>query len=891
MNLSKFKVKSEFFRSMVAKRVFFLFVLCSLIPLTTLAYLGYTQVTKQLYSQASTRLHMTSKSAGMSIIERLQLLEDDLASALPDYKYGTPVVINSSANKYYERLRRRFTGVIFLAKHNQKINLLGSITDPPRLDEDQQIHIRENQTLIVHRVRTNEPVKIFMIRALDSAHPDRNLVIGEIRQEYLWGSERSMSPEYEYLIVDQAMNVLFASLKEHTPLKELENAYTANKGAGQFTWQNKETKYLAGYWTIFMAPQFHDNWIMVNSQPETDIFKPLYLFKRIFLLVVMLTFLIILFLSYRQIKKYLIPIEILRDATRRIAEKDFSGQVKIESNDEFEELGASFNEMAKHLEKQFKVLTSINQIGIALSVERDTTHLMEIVLEGAKSITSADGCALYTCTKDSRLTLSIMKIDASPLINYDYKKINIPLYNDTGSPNSRNCIVHSMLNDITVAIPDIYTARDFDSSDSRDLDKQTNYHTQSLLNVPMKNHENEFIGVLQLINKIDKFSQEIIPFSEEDQRIIETIASQAAVALSKNQLIEDFKKLFDSLIELIAKAIDQKSPYTGEHCRRVPELTMMLAEAVINQNEGVFKDVSLTEEELYELKVAALLHDCGKVTTPVHIVDKATRLEAIIDRIQLINLRFEIIKRDFHIASLNNKLQALNEIPNRVVSSPENELKDIMEQLEKDRQLIQTCNKSKGITAQKSQLILREIARKYRWINASGNAEPVVSDNELYALTASIGTLTPEERKILDQHVIITMKMLDSLPYPKALQNVPKFAAVHHERMDGSGYPNALTKNDIPLQGRIIAIADIFEALTAKNRPYKKKMSLTDAIRELYDMKLNGQIDPDLFDIFISEKVFLRYAKQYLEPEQLDIIDPSNSPGYLAAEAKMQNIF
>ena len=211
MNLSKFKVKREFFRSMVAKRVFFLFVLCSLIPLTTLAYLGYTQVTKQLYSQASTRLHMTSKLAGMSIIERLQLLEDDLASAFPDYQYGTPVVINSSANKYYERLRKRFTGVIFLAEHNQKIDLLGSITDPPRLNKDQQIHIRENQTLIVHRVRTNEPVKIFMIRALDSAHPDRNLVIGEIRQEYLWGSERYMSQEYEYLIVDQAMHVLFAS--------------------------------------------------------------------------------------------------------------------------------------------------------------------------------------------------------------------------------------------------------------------------------------------------------------------------------------------------------------------------------------------------------------------------------------------------------------------------------------------------------------------------------------------------------------------------------------------------------------------------------------------------------------------------------------------------------
>jgi len=175
----------------------------------------------------------------------------------------------------------------------------------------------------------------------------------------------------------------------------------------------------------------------------------------------------------------------------------------------------------------------------------------------------------------------------------------------------------------------------------------------------VKNHENEIVGVLQLMNAQTGLTQEVTPFSEEDQRLLHTIASQAAVAFSKNKLIEDFKALFDSLVELIATAIDEKSPYTGDHCRRVPELSMMLAEAVCNKKEGAFKDFTLSEEEMYELKVASLLHDCGKVTTPVHIVDKATRLETIFDRIHLIDVRFEILRRDAEIAFLQRQIAAL----------------------------------------------------------------------------------------------------------------------------------------------------------------------------------------------------------------------------------------
>jgi hypothetical protein len=333
--------------------------------------------------------------------------------------------------------------------------------------------------------------------------------------------------------------------------------------------------------------------------------------------------------------------------------------------------------------------------------------------------------------------------------------------------------------------------------------------------------------------------------------------------------MEDFKKLFESLVELIATAIDEKSPYTGDHCRRVPDLTMMLAEAVCNKKEGIFKDFTFSEEELYELKVAALLHDCGKVTTPVHIVDKATKLETIFDRIHLIDTRFEVLKRDAQISFLRKKLDALRNQSEDDFSEIEKEIGKSSREIDEDRYFVRACNRGSEFMDEGLKEKLKEITHKYRWINANGEKEPVISSDEIYNLSIEKGTLTPKEREIVKQHVVTTIKMLESLPYPRSLRNVPKFAAAHHEHMDGKGYPMGLTREQIPIQGRIIAIADIFEALTATNRPYKKGGTLKEALSIMASLKQNGQIDPDLFDVFSSEKVYLRYAKKYLSSEQI----------------------
>jgi HD-GYP domain-containing protein (c-di-GMP phosphodiesterase class II)/HAMP domain-containing protein len=720
-----------------------------------------------------------------------------------------------------------------------------------------------------------------MVKDLDPQVPSRVLLFGEISPEYLWRGEGFLSPLTELFVLDQSGNVLFSSFPEYVPLNELKKALREKPSTLSFTWTYGNDSYLASYWNLFILPQFHANWIVVQSQSKIDILAPISNFKKIFPLLVLLTFFIAVLLSLIQIRRSLVPIELLRAATQKIAAKKFDSRVTIRTNDEFEDLGRSFNDMAASLENYLQIMTTLNSIGIALSAEKNNKRLLDLILVGAKKITYADGCAFYTITADKQLRLSVMYIDSIDRMMDNGAVMVVPLYDEEGKPNTQSAIAFSALNDVTVNVPDTYHSRDFDFARNQDFDKTLGYQTHSFLSVPVKDHENEIVGVLQLINAQDRHSRKVVTFSDEDQRLLETLASQAAVALSKNKLIEDFKELFDSLVDLIVTAIDEKSPYTGDHCKRVPELTMMLAEAVSNKKEGVFKDFTLSEDELYELKIAALLHDCGKVTTPVHIADKATRLETIFDRIHVIDTRFEVVKRNAHIAFLQKQIDALSKGSREGFSVEQEEFEKTLEQIDKDRDLVRTCNSGGTVMNENLKERIRNIALTYRWVNADRKEEPILSEAEVYMLTSSVGTLTPADRQVINQHVETSIKMLESLHYPKSLRNVPAFAQAHHECMDGKGYPKGLTKKEIPVQGRIIAIADIFEAMTARNRPYKKGKTLMEALREMGSMKLGGHIDPDLFDVFVDEKIYLHYAEKYLAPAQIDEVVLSQIPGYI----------
>ncbi len=500
----------------------------------------------------------------------------------------------------------------------------------------------------------------------------------------------------------------------------------------------------------------------------------------------------------------------------------------------------------------------------------------------AKDMTGADGSTLYLRTKEDTLSFEIVHTDLLEIHMGGTKGEPISfcpvrLIKDDGEPNTNNVAACAVLKNETINIPDAYNNEEFDFTGTWEFDKETGYRSQSFLTVPMSNNENEIIGVLQLINAQDVDTGEIKAFSELDQQMVESLASQAAVAITNRQLIDAQKKLFDSFIELIGSAIDEKSPYTAGHCRRVPVLTDMIAEATCNISYGSHKDFSMTSADVYELNVAAWLHDCGKITTPEAVVDKSTKLETIFDRIEMIDTRFEVLKRDAEIAALKSKLEALGEKDIGV----DEQLLCKLKQLDDDREFIRMCNVGSEAMADELRQRVDKIAQ-YELKDAEGQKSNFLSEEEVYNLNIFRGTLNPGEREIINNHVVATIRILESLPYPKHLVNVTEYAGGHHEKMDGTGYPKGLTRDQMSVQARIIGIADIFEALTAGDRPYKKAMPMSQALTTLGRMKLDNHVDPDLFDVFMWEKVYQRYADEYLPEEQLDDYDLNDIPGYIS---------
>lgn len=539
--------------------------------------------------------------------------------------------------------------------------------------------------------------------------------------------------------------------------------------------------------------------------------------------------------------------------------------------------------MSEPMQALLDNIERLNRIGVALSAERDTARLLEMILLGAKEITNADGGTLYTVTDDRHLKFEIMRTDSLGIAmggttGKDIPFPPLPLYLEDGSPNTNMVAAYAVLNDKTVNIADAYVEKGFDFSGTRKFDQQTGYRSQSFLTIPMKNHEKEIIGVLQLLNAIDPDSGKVIPFSMEKQQLAESLASQAAVALTNHNLIEGLKNLFEAFIELIADAIDEKSPYTGGHCRRVPELAMMIAQAAVEAKTGPFKNFSMTEKELYELRIAAWLHDCGKVTTPQEVVDKPTKLSTIFDRIDLIATRYEVLKRDAEIEMLNAKLKAL-EKGERVPSARlEKAFRQKIMQYDEELAFLRHTNFGGESMREEDQQRVIDISKRTWKFN--GETLPFLSENEVENLNIPRGTLTKAEREIINNHIVVTIDMLEKLPYPKDLRRVPEYAGGHHERMDGKGYPRGLTREQMSIPARMMGIADIFEALTARDRPYKKAKTLTESLTILGKMKLDNHIDPDIFDLFIREKIYLKYAQQFLEPEQIDEVDESKIPGY-----------
>lgn len=524
-------------------------------------------------------------------------------------------------------------------------------------------------------------------------------------------------------------------------------------------------------------------------------------------------------------------------------------------------------------------LLHLTNLSIALNGTQDVNYLLEQILQTAKTITNADGGTLYRVSADGQFLDFDIAINSSLGLHFggsqdkSDKMRSIPLFDDAGEPNLEAVVAFAANRMRSVNIEHVYDTQLFNFSGMRRFDEIYHYHCQSLLTVPMLDHKSELIGVLQLVNSMHSVSGQIRAFSVTDQRFIEALASQAAIAISNHDLFLQLENLLESLVNLINIGIDEKSPNTGRHCQQVPKLTMMLADAVQRTDEGALKTFSMTAKERHELWMAGLLHDCGKITTPVHVIEKATKLQTIFDRISLIDTRFEILARDC-------QLRYLQQLAAGGASAElEQALQVELAQFDSDRAFLANANIGRERMADKDLQRIQKIAA-YTWVDHLGQTQTLLNTEETENLMIRAGTLTAAERAIINNHISVTIRMLEALPWPKHLRHIPEFAGGHHERMDGKGYPRGLRGEQMSVQARIMAIADIFEALTAKDRPYKTGKTLSESLEILGQFSLNGHIDPDIFNIFVKEKVYLEYAKRYMDSAQIDEVNETHIPGY-----------
>ncbi|MES9964642.1 MAG: HD domain-containing phosphohydrolase [Candidatus Sedimenticola sp. 20ELBAFRAG] len=528
-------------------------------------------------------------------------------------------------------------------------------------------------------------------------------------------------------------------------------------------------------------------------------------------------------------------------------------------------------------------LHRLNAIGIALSAERDTSKLLERILDNARSLTHADGGTIYLQSdEDKCLNFKIMMTDSlgihwsDALDSSTHAYPCLPLYQSDGSPNDHLVATYCAIACRTINIQDVYaTDKGFDFSGTHEFDKRFGYRSRSFIAVPMANNEGDVLGVLQLINAQNPETGEVIPFSTDDQQLVESLASQAAVALTNQRFIDDQRHLFESLVKMISNVIDERSPFTAGHSKRVSALTLLLAEAAHKSGDSE-THFPMEDADRYELQIAGRLHDCGKITTPDHLLDKSTKLETRFDRIKVIELRADIIKRDMQIDYLSRTSDISDE---ETLSTLKKKYQKNLSQLDDDLRFLKRMNIGGEFLHDEAVQRIAEIGQR-QWRNHDGEFESFLSKEEISYLSVRKGTLTDTERKKINNHINASIFMLEGLRFPAYLKNVPEYAGGHHEHIDGSGYPNGLTGDDMSIPARIMAIADIFEAITAHDRPYRDPIMLSQALNILCRMRLDNHLDGKLVDLFIKEKVYMQYAEKYLHKSQIDEVDESRLPGY-----------
>ena len=500
----------------------------------------------------------------------------------------------------------------------------------------------------------------------------------------------------------------------------------------------------------------------------------------------------------------------------------------------------------------------LNRIGIALSAERDINRLQDLILLTCRQLTAADGASLWLI-KDTESGERLLRFawTQNHSLKTAYHEFTMPL-------NEKSLAGYTVVSGQTQVVEDAYNLpADAPYSFNRTFDQQFGYHTHSMLAVAMRNHEGRIIGAIQLLNAKRDFDivltpenthEMVVPFDHEMVEVIESIAGQAAVALDNKQLLDAIERLFEGFIEASVKAIESRDPVTRGHSGRVAALTLGLAETLNDVGVGAYKDTVLTMEQLRELRYAALLHDFGKVGVRENVLTKEKKLYN--EQVTLIQARFAFVKRSRQLVNARTKAELLlgGPVDPARIQAIDQALDEEMDQIQRWLDSIIQANEPTVLDEDKASML--EFLSTYKYEDIDGQLQPLLDPSEFHFLSIKRGTLDENERVEIESHVTHSFEFLSRIPWTPVLSGIPNIAYGHHEKLDGSGYPRKLTAAEIPVQTRMMTISDIYDALTAQDRPYKRAVPLDRALNILEMEAKDGKLDAELLGIFIERRVY-----------------------------------
>lgn len=559
------------------------------------------------------------------------------------------------------------------------------------------------------------------------------------------------------------------------------------------------------------------------------------------------------------------------------------------------------NDIAEH-ERQLDILSIA---GAELSKEQEQSTALALILYTARNLTNADAGTVYSVRdefyddpfnpgelKSKFLVFEEMHTESKNNYNTRPDAPPVPMEID-GKPNHNNVCANCANTGKIVNIPDAYHEEGFDFSGTKKYDEMNNYRSKSMLVLPLRDHENQINGVLQLINR-QTSEGEVVPFTKNDQTIVQAMSYQAAISLTTQKLLHEQIRLFDAFVQVLAEGLGEKSNYTYGHISRVAELSLQLAEEISHWDEGLYQQIQFNKSQMEEMRLAGWMHDIGKLTTPEHVVSKPIKLHVLYDRFETIVQRFNSKIKDIEIEALQQKVRILEgNAPKADLEKVETEKQEKIDDLVKDLQILNRCNiGGEFLQDEDRDLIFKSSERQTRMylnvdkdiiadveqithveVEKNVKTEALISDEERDFLLISKGTLSDAERKIINDHAERSWNWLMRLPFPKKKMKLPLYAGAHHETLNGTGYPNKLSASQLPIQSRIIAVADIFEALTASDRPYKKPMNMQKALEILGYMVKDGDLDAEIVRIFLKSKLYKKYAELFMDKDQISDID------------------